>query len=360
MTYPVPTPAQLADLQAAEIEERLRIDRTGNPRFVDARSPASVLGSLARANALALYGTHAHLAWIARQIFPDTCDDDEFLARHGSIWGVPRRAAVAAVGQVTFMGAPGATLPAGIALVLGQTRWTTGAGRRSSRRHGDRAGDGRRARRGRQRRGRDETGARLPDRHALGAGGDGGRRRHLRGADVRKPRRLARPHHRPHPRAGHGGAEHDYERWRRRPSPRRASPSAGPWVGPGSVGVLFAMANADGTLRVPTSAEIDTLDAHLQAQAPVTAEVITLGCTLLPVAVTVEVSPDRQSVREAVAAAVAAWLSGPDVAIGEPLRLSRLSEAVSAAPARRGTASSRPPPTWCRRPPSCRCPASSP
>jgi hypothetical protein len=48
MPYAVPAPAALADAQSAELEEALAAAPDGSARVVDARSPRSVLGAIAR------------------------------------------------------------------------------------------------------------------------------------------------------------------------------------------------------------------------------------------------------------------------------------------------------------------------
>jgi uncharacterized phage protein gp47/JayE len=69
----------------------------------------------ASAHAGAAEGLYAHQLWIARQILPDTCDDDTLL-RHAQGYGIARKAASAATGQVTLAGTQGVTFAAGLEL----------------------------------------------------------------------------------------------------------------------------------------------------------------------------------------------------------------------------------------------------
>lgn len=109
MSYDVPTPYAIADQQSTVIEQQLSTDKDGNLRVIDARSERSVLGALARANAGALYANHLHLRRLADELMPDTAQD--WLPRHGALWGVPRRGATGAVGSVTFTGPAGGANP---------------------------------------------------------------------------------------------------------------------------------------------------------------------------------------------------------------------------------------------------------
>jgi uncharacterized phage protein gp47/JayE len=55
------------------------------------------------------------LTWISRQPLPDTADE-EILERWSAIWGVTRRPAVAATGNVTLTGTNGSVIPAATVL----------------------------------------------------------------------------------------------------------------------------------------------------------------------------------------------------------------------------------------------------
>lgn len=67
-----------------------------------------------RANAVAaaIEGLYQYQQWIARQILPDTADAD-YLERWASLYGLARKAAVAATGSIAFSGAPGSAVPQG-------------------------------------------------------------------------------------------------------------------------------------------------------------------------------------------------------------------------------------------------------
>ena len=104
MPFERPTLAELQDDLIAGIDSRL--DET------DARVRRSFLGILARVLAGGLHMLYGFLAWIARQAFPDTAED-EHLERWAAIWGIEKAPPVKATGTVTITGTPGTTVEAG-------------------------------------------------------------------------------------------------------------------------------------------------------------------------------------------------------------------------------------------------------
>jgi uncharacterized phage protein gp47/JayE len=341
MAWPLPTPKELADIQADALEEALRLDpATGAARRIDARSPRSVLAALARAFALALYSTHLHIRWWGKQYFPDTAEG-AYLERHASIWGIARRGAVAAQGSVAFAGVAGTVIPAGTLLTapesgaVWQTQQTvtiSSGGAASVAVTAAVAG---------------ETGnmaasvlvdlvspvlGLTKQEATVATGGIAG------GADIESDAglraRLLEKIREP----AHGGAALDYPRWVAEIAAPYDVVVVPAWVGAGSVGVIIALPNIIGEARVPTSAELAAVEDHLAVQAPVTAEVIVLGATLQPVDIAVQISPFNASSKAAVEAAIAAFFTERDAdgvlinaRIGQRVRLSRLSEAISGA-----------------------------
>ncbi|MBI4804469.1 MAG: baseplate J/gp47 family protein [Desulfovibrio sp.] len=66
----------------------------------------------ATALASAIDGLYHHQLWTARQVLPDT-SDPEYLERHAALRGITRKPAVAASGELTVQGTPGAVIPSG-------------------------------------------------------------------------------------------------------------------------------------------------------------------------------------------------------------------------------------------------------
>jgi uncharacterized phage protein gp47/JayE len=105
MSFARPTLPTLIERAIADIESYLP--------GADARLRRSNLNVLARVSAGAAHGLYGYLAWIAKQILPDTADAD-ILERHASIWlTVGRVPASTARGNARFSGADGAVIPAG-------------------------------------------------------------------------------------------------------------------------------------------------------------------------------------------------------------------------------------------------------
>lgn len=63
--------------------------------------------------ASAVEGLYAHQAWIARQIFPDTADEENLIL-HARLRGIERKPAVAASGTALATGKPGASAASGL------------------------------------------------------------------------------------------------------------------------------------------------------------------------------------------------------------------------------------------------------
>jgi uncharacterized phage protein gp47/JayE len=64
----------------------------------------------ARVLSFAMHALYGYMDYIADQVFPDTCDEDN-LERHAGFWKVPRKDAAAATGDVTLATSVGASIP---------------------------------------------------------------------------------------------------------------------------------------------------------------------------------------------------------------------------------------------------------
>lgn len=107
MTLVRPTLSALIERARGDIETRLP--------GADSRLRHSVLDVLARTHAGAAAGLYGYLANIADQVIIDTANG-EYLSRHAAIWGVRRKAAVAAMASASASGTNGAAIPAGAQL----------------------------------------------------------------------------------------------------------------------------------------------------------------------------------------------------------------------------------------------------
>ncbi|MDD2109304.1 baseplate J/gp47 family protein [Pseudomonas asiatica] len=126
----------------------------------------------------------------------------------------------------------------------------------------------------------------------------------------------------------HGGAPFDYEQWA-----LEVTGVARVWVyprqlGPGTVSVLF-VCDEDMSI-IPGPAKVAEVQAHINARAPVTAEVFVMAPIADPLDMSIKLSPNTVAVQNAVRAEVADLIER-DAAPGGPILISRLREAVSLA-----------------------------
>lgn len=279
----------------------------------------------ARVQAAALHAVYGFVSHLARQILPDTADSD-WLDRHASWWGIARKAASVASGTVTATATSGVTIPAGTVLQrAGVGDYATTAEVTAA----------------------DGTATLPVEAATAGAAGNLSAGALLTlvspiagvqstavvveiagGAEVESDddlRARVRDRIRLPP---HGGAEHDYEAW--------ALEVAGvtrAWVYPslagiGTVGVCFV---ADGREDiVPTPAEVEAVQAYIDARRPVTADVTVFAPVADALDLSIELDPDSTATRAAVAAELADFLTR-EAEPGATIHLSRLREAISIA-----------------------------
>lgn len=306
---------------------RVRADFDSRLPGADSKLPASVLDVLARSYAGAANGLYGYVDWLARQILPDTAEE-ELLGRHAAIWGLTRKAAIGASGAVAVTGVQGTVIPIGTALVRDddvEFRTTAavaiGVGATNvavEELAGGVAGD---------------TAAATVLRFVAPIAGVNA------GAVVQAPgltggaaeeddealraRLLARIRTPPH-----GGSKGDYERWALEvPEVTRAWVFPG-WMGTGTVGVTFVMDNRPDIL--PEPGDIETVEAYLDERRPVTADVVVFAPEADPIDLRIKLVPDTAETRAAVIAELDDFFAR-DAQPGGMIYISRLREAVSIA-----------------------------
>ncbi len=313
MPFKLPTPDDLAATFSGAMETNLP--------GAEVRSAASVLGTLARALALAIYPLHLFAQWLSRQLFPDTAESEN-LERHASLWGISRSPAAVARGSLSCHGLPGTRLPAGTELTLGGQRVVTESavlldlsGSASVPVRALVAGTA----------GNQPPGAPAqPLSPLLGldtllteTGLSGGTE--LEAEEEWRDRLLDRIQQPPH-----GGSAADYTAWARQ-VPGVAQVAVHPEeFGPGTVGVCFSVFGAS---PLPSSEQVSRVAAHLQTVRPVTARVSVQGVTPVEIPLHLALFPDSPRLRRDVEAAILLFFA--TAPIGEPLFRSQLSEAIS-------------------------------
>jgi uncharacterized phage protein gp47/JayE len=294
----------------------------------------TVENALARAIAGAAHGLHGHLVWLSKQLFPDTAEA-EYVERWANIWGLTRTPAVAASGDLDITGTPSTVCPDG-------TEWETADGYTYIQDGDTTIGGGGTA-----------TATVVADIASDDAGSDWNQTVGVTlslvspvsgidstgtvsgsgltgGVDVESDaallvRLLARLQTPPS-----GGGPGDYEAWALEVSGVTRAWEIANGDGPGTVVLYFVMDDKAGTI-IPNASEVQAVQDHLDAVAPITADVNVYAPTAVPVSFTILVTPDTVAVRTAVEAELTDYILRNSEADGTSFPLSQLDEAISLA-----------------------------
>lgn len=291
----------------------------------DAVLRRSLTGIVARMSAGTEHGLYGYLDWLARQLMPDTAEE-EHLERWSSIWGVSRKVAGRASGDVSITGTPGAVLPEGtICLRSDAVRYAVVSDATV---------------------GEDGTGTAFLSAVDAGTAGNApigtvlalaspvsGLDSRVQAADgltggtdeetdeSLKSRLLATIQRTPM-----GGTQADYEQWALEvPGVTRAFVTQE--MGRGTVTVRFMM---DGTYPdgVPKDGDRQAVAAHIETVRPVTADVYVVLPVADPLNLRLRITPDTAAIR--LAAEANLWAAvRRDAVPGGTIFLSRLHEALS-------------------------------
>lgn len=283
--------------------------------------------------------THLSLIWlayIAKQRFVSQADG-EFLDKHGFVYGMPRLPASYAQGEVTFTGAAGATIPAGIkmqradgvAYTVTAPGVVSGGGSVTLKVTADMPGA----------KGNSLAGAAVTltatagglatsgvvGANGIGLGAD------QEGDEAYRERILWRLRMPPH-----GGAAHDYVTWAKEVSSGVTRVFVDPLAdGAGTVTVYFLMDDTY-TNGVPQGADVSAVQDYINTVRPVTAVVTVSAPTPVTIDLTISnLSPDTTAVRDAIALELADMMrrEGRVSTAAEPFTLyrSKLWQAISQA-----------------------------
>lgn len=291
MPFEIPTLPALVQ-RAAEDLARAGVDG------VLRRSDSAVL---ARVHSGGVFGLYGKLAWMARQILPDTCEED-MLARWAQLKDVGRTAVARATGAVSVTGATGVLVQAGFIwqgasgvrlVATADTVLVAGAadvpvqaeapGQAGNVLAGSAVSaisplDG------------------LVDQGVVAAGGIVG------GTDQELLERWRRRVVRAFRVQPHGGDAADYETWALEVPGITRAWCRPRWMGPGTVG-LFVVRDDDASI-IPDEAELTAVRDYIVAKMPVTADLYVLAPTLLSVPVQIRLDPDTETLRGLVTVAL--------------------------------------------------------
>ena len=310
----------------SEIAERVKTDITSRAG-VGSPLRRSFISAISFAIAGAVHLAYGFLSFIARQVFPDTAEA-EFLERWASIWGVTRRQASFAEGDVQFTGTNGSVIPLGTILVRAdglqyrvQADATIAAGIATVNVLAEVAGSGSSL----QTDGKltlvtpiagvQSEGTVLSSNKVNGADQETDEALRARLLD-----RIQRP--------PNGGSENDYKQWALEvPGVTRA------WVYPGSdglgtVGIAFVTDNEDNI--IPTTGKVEEVQEYIDERRPVTAEAVVFAPSSEELDFEIQLSPNNASVREAVTSELADLIRRESEP-GGTLLISRIREAISIA-----------------------------
>ena len=317
MSFSRPTLTDLVTRIGNDIASRLEADE------VLRRADAVVYG---RVMAGVSHGLYGFIEWLANQVIPDTADE-EFLERWASIWGVPREAAAAATGNVSFTVSSGAVISSGtllqalddvqyettddatvVALVATAPVRAVTTGAAGNRTAGQSLTlvspiDGVKA---------------TATAGELSGGAD------IETVDALRAKLLTRIQQPPQ-----GGCESDYETWALEVAGVTRAWCYPAELGLGTVTVRFVRDN-DASL-IPGVDEVATVQAYIEAVRPVTAQLTVVAPVAVPIDFSIQgLVPATSTVQAAVAAELADLLLREAVPSGTIL-LSHIRAAISAA-----------------------------
>lgn len=308
----------------AELKTRILADLVSRMELSGGTMRRSVAGVISTVFAGISHLQHAHLDWISKQVFVKTAETEYLEDHHASIYGIRRKAAASASGNIIFTGSAGSVVPAGTVLKRSDGAFfiTTNDGLESVPVTAQDAGSA----------GNTDAGTVLTlispisgivsnatvAYGGLTSGADTETDNELRSRVIQ---RIQNP--------PMGGSNQDYVRWALEvPGVTRAW-TFPLWLGLGTVGLTFVRDN-DASL-IPDAAEIAAVQNYIDVSyRPVTAHLTVFAPTAKFVNITMTVSPSTDAVKQAIHDELAEFFAR-EAEPGSTLYISRISEAISSA-----------------------------
>jgi len=320
MSFSRPSLQDLINQAQADIEGRLP--------GADAKLRRSNLNVIGRVVAGVAHGLYGFLAWIARQILPDTCDE-EMLLRYAAIWLPDGRVAASyATGNVTITGTIGSVIEAGTVLQRGDgveyqtdAELTLAGASATLAVTAVAAGQA----------GNAVAGTALTlvtpvvgvSSSAVVAAGDLTGGADVESVEALRQRVIDRIRQPPH-----GGSAADYVAWAKEVAGVTRAWCYPQELGDGTVTVRFV--RDDDASQIPDPAEVAAVQAYIDARRPVTGVLTVVAPVAVPIDFQIDLTPDSASVRAAVEAELRDLLlreSEP----GATILVTHIREAVSLA-----------------------------
>lgn len=306
-----------------ELIARAQSDLGGSSALL--RSDAEVLS---RVFAGASYGRYGHQEYIAAQILPDTADEDTLRRMARARLKRDRLDAVAATGAASFVGAAPALLDAGTLLQREDgVRFRVTASVKLVKTQGVAQLEA--VEPGQLGNTPAGTVLRLVS-PVLGVGEEftvnppgvgGGTEQEsietLRGRVIRSYQVIA-----------HGGSSSDYVTWALEVAGVTRAWLVRHWLGPGTVGLFFV--RDDDIDLIPTAEALALVEAYVQKERPVTADLYVLAPVERPIQYQIKLMPDSGAIRAAVEAALVD-LHNRESDLGGVMLNSHVREAISGA-----------------------------
>jgi uncharacterized phage protein gp47/JayE len=309
-----------------ELIARAQNDVTARLPGADSRLRRSALNVLARVHAGAMHGAYGLLDDISR-FLPDVAEADR-LARWAAIFGLTRKAAVAATGAVALTGTNGVTAPAGTVLVRPDgARFATTAdatiasGVATAMIAAEDAGVAGDMAEGQQLTFLSPVAGIAAIAIVADGGIAGGAEEE--GDDALRSRLLARLSA-----PIRGGSRSDYVAWATEVAEVTQAWVYSNWDGLGTVKLLFVMGGrAD---IIPDAGDVALVAAHIDALRPVTADVTVAAPVADPMDLDIDLTPDTPAVRAAVDAELRDLIAR-EAEPGGTILISHIREAISIA-----------------------------
>lgn len=291
MAFNRPTLAEIIERKITDFESRLST--------VSAQLRRTLVNAFIRASAGVAHGLHGHLEWLSDQIIPDTAETD-LLDRHAGWWGINRKSASSATGNITFTGTDTIVIDAGTIVQRADgEQFTTDANGTISGGSVDIAVTAVTA----GQNSNTSAGvsmslvtaiAGVDSSAVVAVGGLTG------GADIEadddlRERLRDRVQNTPH-----GGAQHDYVAWANEVAGVTRAWAFSAWLGPGTVGVYFV--RDDDASLIPDAGEVQTVQDHIDSKRQVTADATVYAPTNVAQDMTIQISPNNTTVQAAIQA----------------------------------------------------------
>lgn len=311
-----------------ELVERSGQDFVSRLALAGAALRRSVIGVLARVVAGAAHSLHGHLDYLAKQVFPDT-SELEYLERQGALYGISRKAATFAVGDVTFTGTNGTLIPAGTVLQRSDALQyetdadaTIASGTATAAVTALTSGDASNA---------DAAVALTLVSPIIGVSSSatvaaGGL---TLGSDQESDDDLRQRIKERIQFAPQGGAADDYVAWAKEVAGVTRAWTFPAELGAGTVTVRFV--RDDDASIIPDAAEVTAVQEYIDERRPVTALVTVVAPVATPLNFTIAVVPDTVATRAAVEAELRDLLNRDEIVPGGTLPLSQIRTSIGIA-----------------------------